>query len=125
MLTNVQIGLRRMRYPTLARSKYRLKVALVISLICAGCADSPFRTQPPVTPQPVTPIVYRQSYQRFVPLGPGIQPNYALDTKTGQICQTWPFEFDKSIREGVDGAVQVKAVLPCVQLYTLYPDDTK
>jgi hypothetical protein len=73
----------------------RSKLALIVLLlVLGGCAD--FQAKP------TTPA--KQPYQRFVPVprqpenlqGVPWSGALALDTKTGQLCQTYPHEFDTS-----------------------------
>src|ERR1700680_1463265 len=77
--------------------RYSMKVGLLLSLLCAGCRnDSPLINKPP---QPEKQAVVLQGYQRFVTIrlpNPGTNEfsdqnvfEYALDTKTGQLCRTW------------------------------------
>lgn len=122
------------------RKGVQTRLAL-ISLICMGAGCNVPNNKPAVTPQPEKlGIVYKQvfkGYQRFVPIRlqdtGGItndeRRNFALDTKTGQLCKTWGFDYGKVTKESLDdgeiGGVQTGLITNCLALYNEYPDDTK
>jgi hypothetical protein len=73
---------------------YLLALSLIISVV--GCEHAPVPPTPSIVPPRPNP------YQRFIPMprqpenlgGVPWSGAFALDTKTGQICFTYPGEFD-------------------------------
>lgn len=67
---------------------------MLLILLVGGCAP-PDKKADPASPQKKD-IAQFQGYQRFVSLSGGTREramlDFALDTKTGQLCRTWPWE---------------------------------
>ncbi|MSO19974.1 MAG: hypothetical protein EXQ56_05830 [Acidobacteria bacterium] len=57
----------------------KVAFTLMLALILQGCTSSSQTPAPVPLPQP---------YQRFVPVATSDR-DFALDTKTGQLCKTW------------------------------------
>ena len=56
--------------------------------------------------------------QRFIPVsGQAITPNFALDTKTGQVCKTWEWVY-KDAAKAHDSDLQESPT--CLSLYSNY-----
>ena len=89
---------------------------LVLVTLFEGC---------PLDQSKQTPVPGRvSSYQRFVPTtgSPPVALNWALDTKTGQICRTWDWNVENAKPDN-DGRVGIALAAPtCFDLYTRYPD---
>ena len=69
----------------------RIGIALFLSLTFQGCTKL---NQLPAAPTPP------QSYQRFVPVAASDR-DFALDTKTGQLCKTWSWSIADSPLSGL------------------------
>ncbi len=101
-----------------------MKAILLMALFLplGGCAFQDRPTAPASQPGKRTALAL--GYQRFVPMaqhagGPAVL-DFALDTKTGQLCRTWPWEVTDtkpgSRAEGLNNLPE------CFTLYTQYPD---
>ena len=88
----------------------------VASLALAGCTEEKRPTPPPPVVQPPA----EPAYQRFVPVSrTAIAPDFALDTKTGQLRKTWDWHYkdETKAREPY-----LQDLSTCLALYTAYPD---
>jgi len=77
------------------------------------------------TPQAVSPAPTRE-YQRFLPLPPssgGIDTgafwhgNFAVDTKTGQLCRSWQWSINGGDLHGNEFATALSALPTCNDLF--------
>lgn len=127
-------GLERMERQTRKFRKVAVFVALFFVLLVfigeGGCSSE--RPKRATTPAPAV----ARPYQRFVPIAHGQGflsfPYWAFDTKTGQLCKTWPWESndaasqkaqktgDTSNLQGLDAAAASTST--CLSLLTQYPD---
>jgi hypothetical protein len=98
----------------------RIALPVFALLICGGCSlpqDTP-------TGQQVAQVSKVEPYQRFVPIAQNAAGtpslDYALDTKTGQICKTWDWQITPappgSRSEGIN------EIPECLALYQQDPD---
>lgn len=117
----------------LKRFQCVVAVLLLVLAGLSGCGSD--QQQKPLAPVRVTV----QPYQRFVPIAHGQGylsfPYWAFDTKTGQLCKTWDWQFhdaatknaaqsaDSSALTGMDAAAY--GTQTCKQLWTAYPDGSK
>ncbi len=94
------------RLEKLERQNRRLKqagmLALLLLALVASMGQQQCTTERPSNPVPTVSVT--QGYQRFVPPGGGVSIlNWALDTKTGQLCKTWDWTspaIDKAVASG-------------------------
>jgi hypothetical protein len=100
-----------------------LALLLVASLLLMGqSACLPERSKQTPAPAPMV----QQPYQRFVRIAsfPAGQLNWALDTKTGQVCRTWDWQVvgEKPNPKGL----QIDLSTPtCLELYKADAADTR
>lgn len=76
----------------------RTGIALLLALLLQGCTELTQAPPPPASPQP---------YQRFVPVAASDR-DFALDTKTGQLCKTWNWSIANS---------PLSSLPQCIELY--------
>lgn len=104
--------------------QYILLAVLLVFISHAGCTDAQQKQ-----PSAAAPVIV-QPYQRFVPIAHGQGylsfPYWAFDTKTGQLCKTWGWQFntpasqkaretrDTSDLQGIDAAAA--ATHRCLEL---------
>ncbi len=96
----------------------------VLLLSLEGCLSS---SEHAPSTKPEKQTVSIRGYQRFVPMaqhaaGTAVL-DFALDTKTGQLCRNWPWEITGakpgSRSEGINNLPE------CFTLYTQYPDGSE
>ena len=93
-----------------AMKSHRAVPVLLLSVFFTGCAPTPNDKPAPIVKSP---------YQRFVPIhrepqnvtGVPWSGAFALDTKTGQLCET--YEIDSAAWAGLP---------KCIDLYKQFPD---
>ena len=95
----------------------RIVAMLLLSASLPGCPEKK-TTDAPATAKPV-PV----TYQRFVPIAPiptSTFMDFALDTKTGQLCKTWKGQL-LPINERTLDSIGLPL---CIDLYAKDPDQS-